>query len=251
MKTGNKIFFASDFHLGLDAGMDPKVREKHVVKWLRTVAPEADAIYLVGDIFDFWWEYKLVVPKGFTRLLGTISELTDNGTEIHFFTGNHDMWIGNYLSDECGMITHTGPLYTELMGKKFYIAHGEGLGSSNISYKILLGIFRSRAARILYSFLHPRIGVSLAQHWSKNSRLAKNYSEKFMGPDKEDLVKYAEGILKTKKVDYFIFGHRHIALDYQTKENNARIFIMGNWFNAPCYVSWDGIEAVLHEFTYR
>ena len=140
MEDRNKIFFASDFHLGLPAGSNPIDREKRIVKWLNSIAPEAKEIYLLGDIFDFWWEYKLVVPKGFTRFLGTISTLTDSGIPVHFFTGNHDMWIGKYLVDECGIIIHTNPLFATFDGKQFYLAHGEGLGTKDIFYRILLCI---------------------------------------------------------------------------------------------------------------
>lgn len=251
MTAGNKIYFASDFHLGLKAGMDPLLREKHVVSWLKMAATDAKAIYLVGDIFDFWWEYKSVVPKGFTRFLGTASELTDSGIEIHFFTGNHDMWIDNYLSDECGMILHTKPLLTEQMGKKFYIAHGEGLGIKDRSYKLLLMVFRNKFLRRLYSALHPRIGLAIAHNWSRHSRLAKNYSEEFMGAENESLIRHAYDLLGKNEIDFFIFGHRHIALDYLLNNKKSRVFIMGNWFNAPCYVRWDGIKAELKEFSYR
>jgi len=247
----NKIYFASDFHLGLEADTDPLAREKHVVAWLRSVAPNAAAIYLVGDIFDFWWEYKSVVPRGFTRFLGTISELTDRGLEIHFFTGNHDMWISDYLSKECGMILHTEPLYTELLGKKFYIAHGEGLGTRDTSYKLLLWIFRNRMLRKMYSFLHPRIGLAIAHKWTRQSRLAKHYASDFKEAENESLVRHAKKILESEEVDYFVFGHRHIALEYELDRTGSRIFFMGNWFNAPCYVSWDGKKALLHEFNYH
>lgn len=250
MTAQKKIYFASDFHLGLEAVMDPKAREMHVVKWLKSIADSASAIYLVGDIFDFWWEYKSVVPKGFTRFLGTVSGLTDNGIDIHFFTGNHDMWIGDYLSKECGMILHTSTLYTELLGKKFYITHGEGLGTTDTSYKILLWIFRNKLLRKMYSFLHPRIGLAIANKWTSHSRLTKNYAEKFKGEEKESLVRHARDILQSKEVDYFIFGHRHISFEYDLGSGGPKIFFLGNWFNAPCYVSWDGKEAILNNFSY-
>lgn len=251
MTAGKKIYFASDFHLGLEVDTDPLLREKHVVKWLRSVAGDAAAIYLVGDIFDFWWEYKSVVPRGFTRFLGTISELTDSGLEIHFFTGNHDMWISDYLSRECGMVLHTEALYAELLGKKFYIAHGEGLGTRDTSYKILLWIFRNRLLRKLYSSIHPRIGLAIAHRWTKESRLAKHYASEFINPDNESLVRHAKKVLESKEVDYFVFGHRHIALDYEMATRGPRIFFLGNWFSAPAYMSWDGDQALLHEFNYQ
>jgi len=249
--AGKKIYFASDFHLGLEVDSDPLKREKHVVRWLRSVAGEASAIYLVGDIFDFWWEYKSVVPRGFTRFLGTVSELTDAGIEVHFFTGNHDMWISDYLSKECGMTLHTKPLLTELSGKKFYIAHGEGLGTRDVSYKVLLWLFRNRLLRKLYSFLHPRIGLAIAHRWTKNSRLAKHYYSELKNPENESLIRHAKHIAQSEEVNYFIFGHRHIALDYELDSAGSRIFFLGNWFNAPSYVSWDGNRAVLHEFNYH
>ena len=251
MKDEKKIYFASDFHLGLEALMDPLARERHVVKWLSSIADTASAIYLVGDIFDFWWEYRSVVPRGFTRFLGKVSELTDSGLEIHFFTGNHDMWIGDYLSKECGMILHTGPLYTDLLGKKFYVAHGEGLGTRDRSYKLLLWLFRNRTLRKMYSFLHPRIGLAIAHRWTSHSRLTKEYSKEFRGEDNEPLVRHARSILETQKVDYFIFGHRHIATEYDLGSSYAKIFFLGNWFNAPCYVSWDGQQATMHTFSFR
>ncbi|MBA4322635.1 MAG: UDP-2,3-diacylglucosamine hydrolase, partial [Odoribacter sp.] len=138
MKEESKIYFASDFHLGLPAGSIPIEREKRIVKWLNAIAPEAKEIFLLGDIFDFWWEYKLVVPKGFTRFLGAIASITDSGIPVHFFTGNHDMWMGKYLIDECGISLHKSPLFTIFNGKRFYLAHGEGLGTNDAGYKVLL-----------------------------------------------------------------------------------------------------------------
>lgn len=248
MTEKKKIYFASDFHLGLKVDTDPLEREKHVVRWLRSIAGDASAIYLVGDIFDFWWEYKSVVPRGFTRFLGTISELTDRGLEIHFFTGNHDMWISDYLSEECGMILHTEPFYTELKGRTFLIAHGEGLGTTDRSYKLLLWIFRNRTLRKLYSSLHPRIGLAIAHKWTRHSRLAKHYYCPLKEPENESLIRYAKHVLQSRDVDFFIFGHRHIALEYEMEPSGSRIFFLGNWFNAPSYVSWDGDKAELHEF---
>ncbi len=235
MNNRNNIYFASDFHLGLKGTSEPSKREKLVVNWLDSIAGDAKTIYLVGDIFDFWWEYKNVVPKGFTRFLGKISELTDSGVEIHFFTGNHDMWIGDYLKEECGMILHTEPLITNINNRVFYIAHGEGLGVIDRSYKILLWIFRNKFLRRLYAMIHPRWGIGLAHQWSLSSRLAKNYSTEFKGPDNENLFRYAIEVLEKQDIDYFIFGHRHLALNHEIGEK-SRIFILGNWFNSPAYV---------------
>lgn len=247
IKTPGKIFFASDFHLGLRAGKDPREREKKVVEWLLTIAPEAGEIYLLGDVFDFWWEYKLVVPRGFTRFLGTISALTDSGVTIHFFTGNHDMWIRDYLSTECGVICHTGPFSAVLGNRRFYLAHGEGLGSKDLGYKMLLAIFRNKPMRALYSSIHPRAGVGLGHKWSLHSRLGKGISLDFMGEEKEDLIRHARAILEKEDFDYFIFGHRHISMVYKLA-NGPEVVFLGDWVKNGSYAEWDGKNLTLIDF---
>jgi len=244
LEDKKKIFFASDFHLGLPAGTAPLEREKKVVRWLNAIAPEAKEIFLVGDIFDFWWEYKLVVPKGFTRFLGTISSITDSGIPVHFFTGNHDMWIGKYLVEECGIIIHSSPLVTTIDGKVFYIAHGEGLGSKDVFYRILLTIFRNRPLQFLYSSIHPRIGIGIGHSWSLNSRLGKGISVPFLGEEKEDLIRYAKTKAEAAHIDYFIFGHRHIARIFKIKEG-SQVFFLGDWIREGHYAEWDGNELIL------
>ncbi|MGQ9619845.1 MAG: UDP-2,3-diacylglucosamine diphosphatase [Bacteroidales bacterium] len=237
--SGKKIYFASDFHLGLDAGTNSAIREKKVVKWLNLVANSAKEIYLLGDVFDFWWEYKYVVPCGFTRFLGTVASLTDSGISIHFFGGNHDMWIGKYLEKECGVVIHNKPLLADFDGRKFYLAHGEGLGSGHNAYKILLCIFRNRPLQVLYSALHPRIGMGFGHWWSKNSRLAKGISIEFMGEAKEDLFRYSRMILENHNIDYFIYGHRHLMLKH-VLNNGTTIVILGDWIQQANYAEWDG-----------
>ena len=244
MKTDNTIFFASDFHLGLPAGSNPIDREKKVVKWLNTIAPIAKEIYLIGDIFDFWWEYKLVVPKGFTRFLGTIAALTDSGIPVHFFTGNHDMWIGKYLIDECCIVIHSSPIFVTFNGKNFYLAHGEGLGTKDVSYKFLLSIFRNRPLQMLYSALHPSIGVGIGHRWSINSRLGKGVSHAFLGEDKEDLIRHSKKILEKNQVDYFIYGHRHLAMSYKLQQG-AEIIFLGDWIQKGYFAEWNGVELIL------
>jgi UDP-2,3-diacylglucosamine hydrolase len=234
-----KIYFASDFHLGLAAGSSPLERERKVVKWLNSVARDAKEIYLLGDIFDFWWEYKLAVPRGFTRFLGTVSSITDSGIPVHFFTGNHDMWVGDYLSDECGMIIHTAPLNALIDGKKFHLAHGEGLGTKSKGYKVLLSIFRNKPLRVMYSALHPSIGIGIGHKWSLNSRLGKGITKEFLGEEKEDLIWYARAILEKDKIDYFIFGHRHLAMIYQLQPDTEIVFL-GDWIKNGSYAVWDG-----------
>lgn len=244
MKNSGKIFFAADFHLGLKTGTPPLDRERKVVGWLNDIAGEAKEIYLAGDIFDFWWEYKLVVPRGFTRFLGTVSELTDKGIPVHFFTGNHDMWVKDYLVKECGVIMHTTPLTATFNGKKFHIAHGEGLGSMSLLYKLLLKIFHNKPLQILYSSLHPLIGVGIGHRWSLSSRLGKGIRLEFMGEENEDLIKYAASIQEHEKIDYFIFGHRHLAMTYKMKEG-AEIIFLGDWIKHSSYAEWDGSTLTL------
>jgi UDP-2,3-diacylglucosamine hydrolase len=235
----DNIYFASDFHLGLAAGSPPLEREKLVVKWLNSIVHDAKEIYLLGDIFDFWWEYKLVVPRGFTRFLGTIATITDSGIPVHFFTGNHDMWVSDYLSKECGMIIHTSPLTTIFNGKKFHLAHGEGLGTKSKGYKILLSIFRNKPLRVMYSSLHPSIGVGIGHKWSLSSRLGKGITKDFLGEEKEDLIRYARSILETDNIDYFLFGHRHLAMSWNLQSNSEIVFL-GDWIKNGSYAEWDG-----------
>ena len=239
MTYRNKTYFTSDFHLGLKAITEPLEREKRIVSWLEEIAPTAKEIFLLGDIFDFWWEYKKVVPKGFTRFLGTISKMTDDGIKVHFFTGNHDMWIRDYLSTECGMITHTEPYTTVIDGKKFFLAHGDGLGTSDWKYKILLAIFHNKLLRKLYSLLHPCIGMGIGHRWSLNSRLGKGITTPFLGEDKEDLFIFAKNYPKSENIDYFIFGHRHLPLTYQI-DDKSQLVILGDWIKSNSYAIWDG-----------
>jgi len=242
-----KKYFASDFHLGLNAGTDPAGRERKVVRWLNSIAPSAEEIYLVGDVFDFWWEYRYVVPRGFTRFLGTISSLTDSGIPVHFFSGNHDMWIGKYLEEECGAIIHHKPLMATFNGKNFYIAHGEGLGSRNIPFKIILGIFRNRPLQIMYSSLHPRLGMGFGHWWSKKSRLSKGISLDYLGMEKEDLFRHSLRILEKDAVDYFIYGHRHIVLKQKITDSST-VVILGDWIRTANYAEWDGESLELQFF---
>jgi UDP-2,3-diacylglucosamine hydrolase len=239
LDISGKIFFASDFHLGLKVGTPPLDREKKVVAWLNKIVHEAKEIYLLGDVFDFWWEYKYVVPRGFTRFLGTVSEMTDSGIPIHFFSGNHDMWLGNYLSNECGVTIHREPLTTSFNGRTFHLAHGEGLGSNNAGYKILLNIFHNKPLRHLYSALHPYIGMGFGYRWSLSSRLGKGISMEFLGEEKEDLIRYASSFSASEKIDYFIFGHRHQAMSCRIKKG-GEIFFLGDWIKHSSYAEWDG-----------
>lgn len=227
-------------------GSPPVEREKKVVAWLNSITSDAGEIYLLGDVFDFWWEYRRVVPRGYTRFLGTVSEITDSGIPVHFFTGNHDMWVSDYLSSECGMIVHTGPCTTEFDGMKFHLAHGEGLGTLDRGYKLLLSIFRNKPLRVLYSSLHPAIGMGIGHRWSLNSRLAKGIKKEFLGEENEDLVRYARSVLTNEKIDYFIFGHRHLGMTLRLPEG-PEILFLGDWIKSGSYGMWDGKELLFRE----
>jgi len=200
-------------------------------------ATDAKEIYLLGDIFDFWWEYRKTVPKGFTRFLGAISSITDSGIPVHFFTGNHDLWAGNYFSDECGMTMHKSPITVTFDGKIFHLAHGDGLGLKNIGGKFLLSLFRNKPLQKIYSAIHPSIGLAIGQKWSQIA--SKEKPEGFKGEEKEELIRYAKSILSKEKTDYFIFGHRHLAMSYKLNPD-CEILFLGDWTSSSNYGLWDG-----------
>jgi UDP-2,3-diacylglucosamine hydrolase len=240
-----KAYFASDFHLGLAAGTDPREREQRVIRWLDTIAADAESVWLLGDVFDFWWEYKKVIPKGFTRFLGRLAAMTDSGTAVHIFTGNHDMWMKGYLAEECGVTVHYEPLVTKIGGRMFYLAHGEGLGSRSTGGRMLFAIFRNRMARTIFSALHPRWGMAIGHSWSKSSRLAKHVSLPFLGEDKEDLIRHTRQIAAGGcGARYYIYGHRHLPLTFD--EEGRRMIILGDWFSCrTSYAVFDGNELSL------
>jgi UDP-2,3-diacylglucosamine hydrolase len=249
MENGKKIYFASDFHLGVPSYESSLEREKKVVKWLESIRVDASEIYLVGDIFDFWFEYKTVVPRGFVRLLGKIAEITDSGIPIHFFTGNHDMWTFDYLEKECGVKIYRQPIEIEYNDKKFFIGHGDGIGPGESSYKILKGIFASKLCQWAFARLHPNLGIGIANLWSKRSRISNaGYDEIFYGEEKEILVTFCKNELKKSHFDYFIFGHRHLVLDITVGEN-SRYINLGEWVTKPTYAEFDGKELKLLPFS--
>jgi UDP-2,3-diacylglucosamine hydrolase len=234
-----KIFFISDLHLGMHPAAESLEREKKVVKWLDQVYREASEIYLLGDIFDYWFEYKKVVPRGFTRFLGKIAEITDAGVTVHFFTGNHDVWVFDYLPEEVGVVVHRNPIKREYGGRKFLIAHGDGLGPNQSGYKILKGMFTSRILQWLFARLHPNFATGLAHRWSKQSRLQKGISTEWLGKEKEYLHIYAQERLKQEHFDYFIFGHRHLPYVLDLNEKSKMIYL-GDWIENFTYAIFDG-----------
>ena len=234
------VYFASDLHLGIPDYNASLEREKRFVRWLDQVQSDASAIFIVGDLFDFWFEYRQVVPKGYVRVLGKLAALRDKGIPVYFFTGNHDQWMRDYFQHELGIPVFHEPQRVTIGGKQFLIAHGDGLGPGDHGYKFLKTLFRGRFSRWLFGILHPDIGVWLGKRWSKNNRLINgNDQAEFMGEEKEWLVQFARTVLKADPIDYFIFGHRHIVLEYQLTETSKYINL-GDWIKFNSYAVFDG-----------
>lgn len=246
--TGKKIYFASDFHLGVPNDSISLLREKSIVDWLNFIQADAFEIYLVGDIFDFWFEYKTVIPRGYTRLLGKIAELTDKGIKINYFTGNHDMWTFGYLEKETGVTLYRNPIEITYNNKTFMIGHGDGLGPGDNGYKMIKKIFASPICQWLFARLHPNFSIGLANFWSRKSRSVNQPKDKiFLGDDKEWLVIYCKEVLQTKSINYFIFGHRHLLLNIPLNETSTYINL-GDWFKAKNYAVFDGETLKLLQF---
>lgn len=244
LQYGKKIYFASDFHLGSPNAAQSRIREEAIIRWLDHAALDAQEIYLVGDVFDFWFEYKFVIPKGFARLQGKLAQLTDAGIPVHFFSGNHDMWGLDYFHDELGLILHKEPITTVYNNKTFYIGHGDGLGPGDETYKLMKKAFTSPACHWLFSHLHPNIGMSIANLWSNTSRKTHKEKDEFHGNDKEWLAIYAREVLQHSAIDYFIFGHRHLPLNIQLTEK-SRYVNLGEWINYQSYAVFNGLDLSL------
>lgn len=243
------VYFASDFHLGVDAKTTSRDRERRIVRWLEYAATEsAGEIFLVGDLFDFWFEYRHVAPKGFVRLLGKIAEIRDSGIPIQIFTGNHDMWMFSYLQNELGVNIHRQPIVREFGGKKFFIGHGDGLGPGDRGYKALKVIFSNPLCQWLFARLHPGLGFAIAQFWSGKSRLANPETESFLGPEKEWLVQFSESYIQNHDIDYFVFGHRHLPIDYLLSNRTSRYINLGEWLRYNSYAVFDGNDVNVNFF---
>ncbi len=244
-----KIYFLSDFHLGAPNYTESLVREKRLVKFLDEIKKDAYQIYLMGDLFDFWYEYKKVVPKGFVRILGKLAELTDSGIEIIFFVGNHDMWMHGYFEQELNIKVYHHPATFEFNNKKFFIGHGDGLGPGDQRYKFIKKVFRNKFSRWLFGSLHPQLGIGIAGYFSRKSRAATGkVDEHFLGEEKEWLIIFSKEMLKTEHFDYFIFGHRHLPLNYKVGENSFYINL-GDWIKYNSYAVFDGEKTELKYYT--
>ncbi len=245
MNISKKIYFLSDFHLGAPDATSSLVREKKIVQFLDVIKKDAAAIFIVGDLFDFWYEYKKVVPKGYVRILGKMAEITDAGIPIHFFVGNHDMWMKDYFQQELNTSVYFEPTEFTFYGKRFLIGHGDGLGPGDEGYKFIKKIFRNPFCQSLFGMLPPRIGIGLADFFSKKSRAKTGTTnEIFLGEEKEWLVVYAKEILQKEHYDYFIFGHRHLPLDIALNEKSTYINL-GDWIKYFSYAVFDGEKTTL------
>lgn len=243
----NKIYFVSDIHLGAPALDNNLEREKLFVQWLDEIKKDAAELYLMGDIFDYWYEYRKVVPRGFTRTLGKIAEITDSGIPVHFFTGNHDVWVFDYLPKELGVQVHYQEMRVTLNGKKFFLAHGDGLDPYDKGYHLLKKIFTSKVLQWAFSRLHPNFSMALGHAWSKKSRVSKGISVPFHGEEKEGLYLFAKSVLEREEVDYFIFGHRHLLLDLPLGKNSHYVNL-GDWIVHYSYGVFDGEKFELKKY---
>ncbi len=244
----NKIYFASDQHLGAPNIKDSLVREKKFVRWLHKIKEDAEAIFLLGDLFDFWFEYKTVVPKRFVRVLGKLAEISDSGIPIHFFVGNHDLWMKDYFQTELNIPVYHKPKEFIFYNKTFLIGHGDGLGPGDKGYKRMKKVFTNPFSKWLYRWLHPDIGVKLAQYLSvKNKLISGEEDVRFLGDEKEWLVQYAKKKLEEKHYDYFLFGHRHLPMEINLTENSKYINT-GDWITHFTYAVFDSKELSLKTF---
>lgn len=244
-KMRKNIYFASDLHLGIPNEAKSLQREKLFIQFLNEIQHDCKTLYLVGDVWDFWFEYNTVVPKGYIRLLGKLAELKENGIDIHFFIGNHDMWMFRYLTDELQIPIHRKSLSVEHFGKKIFIAHGDGLGPNDKGYKFIKAVFANKICQFLFNWIHPDIGMKIALFWSRKSRQATgNKEDVYRGDDSEYLYQYVKRKQETDYHDLFVFGHRHLPID-AVVDNKARYINLGDWIQYFTYLKIDENEVAL------
>lgn len=243
-----RVYFASDFHLGIPNREDSFKRELKIIRWLDSIQSDCAALYILGDIFDFWFEYKLVVPKGFVRLQAKIASFTDNGIPVYFFHGNHDLWQFGYFEEELGVKVINKPIYTEILGKKFYLAHGDGLGLGQTKFKLILAIYRNYFFQRLFAFFHPSIGIGIANWMSAQSKM-KTFDGNFnFYGEQEHLIQHCRLLIdKGEKADYYVYGHRHLPMIYELG-NGASYVNLGDWIGYYSYVVFDGETLSLETF---
>jgi len=244
LPAGKKIYFASDFHLGLPDKAGSRKRERLICEWLDSIKKDADRLYLVGDIFDVWFEYRNVIPKGFTRFFGKLAALSDNGIKIEMFSGNHDIWMQHYFEEELQIPVHHEPIRFTVNEKNFFVGHGDGLGPDDKGYKLLKYILRHPVSQWLYRRVHPDTGIAIADYFSKKGSKHLQQVTPFQGEDKEWLVLFCKEHLKEEHIDYFIFGHRHLALQVPLPQNSLYLNL-GDWLSYNSYAVFDGADLKL------
>lgn len=247
LPSGKKIYFASDFHLGAPNAIESQQRELKIIQWLEHIANDASAIFLLGDVFDFWFEYKKVIPKGFIRFQGKLAELKHRGVDVVLFSGNHDLWFKDYFPTELGIPVYHQPIVLEVGDKKLYIGHGDGLGPGDHFYKAMKLIFTNRFCQWMFRWLHPDLGIAMARFWSRKSReKALGQEESFMG-EEEVLWQYSKSIEAEQHHDLYVFGHRHLSLELPVA-NHSTYFNLGEWVHSCSYLEFDGHQATLKDF---
>ncbi|WP_299098760.1 UDP-2,3-diacylglucosamine diphosphatase [uncultured Winogradskyella sp.] len=248
LAEGKKIYFSSDNHLGAPTPEASKPREKKFVAWLDEIKEDAAAIFLLGDLFDFWFEYKTVVPKGFTRTLGKLAEITDSGIPVYFFVGNHDLWMKDYFKTELNITVFHKPQEFSFNDTTFFIGHGDGLGPKDKGYKRMKKVFTNPFFKWLFRWMHPDIGLKIGQYMSvKNKMISGDDDAKFLGEDNEWLAQYAKRKLEDKHRDFFIFGHRHLPLEIQLNETSKYVNL-GDWIQYYTYGVFDGTTFELKKY---
>lgn len=248
LPPGKKIYFASDFHLGSPNSVDSKVREKKISQWLDSTVANAYAVFLLGDLFDFWFEYRRVIPKGFLLFQSKLVQLVEHNINLVIFTGNHDLWMFDYFEQELGVPVIRKPISIQVNQQKLHIGHGDGLGPGDRTYKIIKKMFVSKVGQRLFSLIHPDVGMYLANAWSGHSRKSnKLKDESFRGKEYEWIYQYCLEVEQTTHHDYYVFGHRHLPLEIPVSEN-SRYFNLGEWFSQQNYGVYDGQQFELQTF---
>ncbi len=256
--SGKNIYFASDAHLGLNIYETPAESERRIVRWMDEIKPSAKAVYFLGDMFDYWFEYRYVVPKGYVRFIGKIAEFVDAGIPVYMFIGNHDVWMFDYFQTEVGATVYTDSEEVEMDGKIFYLAHGDGLGDPSRTFRFMRAFFRNKFCQRLYKMIHPGITMPFGFAWSRFNRKRKvedyekslkdpEYAKRYLNVGREFQVQFAETYSKNHTVDFYVFGHRHIVLDVSLKEG-GRVAIIGDWIRNFTYGVWNGKEFSIQRY---
>ncbi len=248
LQPGKKIYFASDQHFGAPTPKESKLREDRFILWLDGIKKDAQVLFLMGDLFDFWHEWEYVVPKGYIRVLGKIAELKDSGIDIYFFVGNHDLWMKNYFEEELGVPVFFDKQYYQVGDKTLLLAHGDGLGPGDKGYKRMKKVFTNPLAQWAFKWLHPDIAMKVAIYFStKNKMISGEEDKEFLGEDKEFLIVYSKEKLKTEKIDYFVYGHRHLPMILDL-DGKAQYVNLGDWISYFTYGVFDGKEFQLNSY---